>query len=310
MLKVLKEIITNIIITKMSTSATVEKKTKKQTKKASTTEANPEPVQAAPAAATPEPVVNDEQVNAETSEINSEFYSMMDKVVTSFNELNEISKKLDMIDEKQIKNFITEKKKMDKAINSFETTYLETLASAFKVAKKSGSKQKKAKSESSGSTTEPAVKKPLECDKCLHEFMGKTDTSELISRNQAYTAVTDFVKSEKKNNPDKISSNLVSDKEFRVYGKLKTFLDSVSKIIGKNMDTIKAEIKTYESAKPEEGSKQMKELINLRDEMDRLTKLKTIPEVMGYTNVMSYTNLCFNVDYLSKIKAKSAKAKK
>ena len=61
--------------------------------------------------------------------------------------------------------------------------------------------------------------------------MGKSDTSELISRNQAYTAVTDFVKSEKKNNPDKISSNLVSDKEFRVYGKLKNFLDSVSKII-------------------------------------------------------------------------------
>jgi hypothetical protein len=199
---------------------------------------------------------------------------------------------------------------MDKAINSFETTYLETLASAFKVAKKSGSKQKKTKSESSGSTTEPAVKKPLECDKCLHEFMGKTDTSELISRNQAYTAVTDFVKSEKKNNPDKISSNLVSDKEFRVYGKLKTFLDSVSKIIGKNMDVIKAEIKTYESAKPEEGSKQMKELINLRDEMDRLTKLKTIPEVMGYTNVMSYTNLCFNADYLNKVKAKPVKSKK
>mgnify|MGYP001039961502 CR=1 FL=1 len=299
----------------MSTSATVEKKTKKPTKKASSTEAEvkTEQVQSAAPVATSVPVINEEQVNvetSETSEINSEFYSMMDKIVTSFNELNEISKKLDMIDEKQIKNFITEKKKMDKAINSFETTYLETLASAFKVAKKSGSKQKKTKSESSGSTTEPAVKKPLECDNCLHEFMGKTDTSELISRNQAYTSVTDFVKTEKKNNPDKISSNLVSDKEFRVYGKLKTFLDSVSKIIGKNMDVIKAEIKTYESSKPEEGSKQMKELINLRDEMDRLTKLKTIPEVMGYTNVMSYTNLCFNTDYLIKIKAKSPKAKK
>ena len=76
------------------------------------------------------------------------------------------------------------------------------------------------------------------------------------------------------------------------------------------MDIIKAEIKTYESSKPEEGSKQMKELTNLRDEMDRLTKLKTIPEVMGYTNVMSYTNLCFTADYLNKIKSKSAKAKK
>ena len=297
----------------MSTSATVEKKTKKQTKKASSNEVKAEPVQVS-AEKTPEPetkqVINEEQINAETSEINSEFYSMMDKIVISFTELNEISKKLDIIDEKQIKNFISEKKKMDKAIHSFETTYLETLASAFKVAKKSGSKQKKVKSESSGSTTEPAVKKPLECDSCLHEFMGKSDTSELISRNQAYTAVTDFVKSEKKNNPDKISSNLVSDKEFRVYGKLKSFLDSVSKIIAKNMDIIKAEIKTYESSKPEEGSKQMKELTNLRDEMDRLTKLKTIPEVMGYTNVMSYTNLCFTADYLNKIKSKSAKAKK
>ena len=290
----------------MSTSATIEKKTKKSTKKATTQEAKveqtPEPVQAQ--------TVNEENSNGETSEINSSFYTLMDKVVASFNELNEISKKLDVIDEKQIKNFITEKKKMDKAINSFETTYLETLASAFKNAKKS-SKQKKVKSESSGgSTTEPAVKKPLECESCLHEFMGKSDTSELISRNQAYTAVTDFVKSEKKNNPDKISSNLESDKEFKVYGKLKTFLDAVSKIIGKNMDMLKAEIKTYEASKPQDGTKQMRELTNLRDESERLSKLKTIPEVMGYTNVMSYTNLCFTADYLNKVKAKPVKSKK
>ncbi len=293
----------------MSTSATVEKKTKKTTKKVSSqepkVEQSSEPVQSQQ-----EQTINDEQSNGEISEINSSFYTLMDKVVASFNELNDISKKLDIIDEKQIKNFITEKKKMDKAINAFETTYLESLASAFKTAKKS-SKQKKVKSEtSSGNTTEPAVKKPLECEKCLHEFMGKTDTSELISRNQAYTSVTDFVKSEKKNNPEKISSNLESDKEFRIYGKLKTFLDNVSKIIGKNMDMIKAEIKTYEASKPQEGTKQMKELTSLRDENERLSKLKTIPEVMGYTNVMSYTNLCFTSDYLNKVKAKPVKTKK
>lgn len=139
--------------------------------------------------------------------------------------------------------------------------------------------------------------------------MGKTDSSELISRNQAYTAVTDFVKSEKKSNPDKISANLDNDKEFRVYGKLKTFLDSVGKIINKNISLIQAEVKTYEASKPEEGSKQMKELSNLRDELERLNKLKSIPDVMGYTNVMSYTNLCFTVDYLNKIKAKPVKSK-
>ena len=53
----------------------------------------------------------------------------------------------------------------------------------------------------------------------------------------------------------------------------------------------------------------MKELINLRDEHERLNKLKNIPEVMGYTNVMSYTNLCFTQDYLNKIKAKPVKSK-
>ena len=199
---------------------------------------------------------------------------------------------------------------MDKAISSFELTYLETLASAFKVAKKSSSKKiAKKVTDSSNPGPEPAVKKPLECESCLHTFMGKTDTSELISRNQAYTSVTDFVKSEKKSNPEKISAKLESDKEFRVYGKLKTFLDAVGVIIKKNISLIESEIKSYESSKPEEGTKQMKELINLRDELERLNKLKNIPDVMGYTNVMSYTNLCFTVDYINKIKAKPVKSK-
>ena len=303
----------------MSTSASVSKKEKKASKKASKKEVKMEKVSEAVAApepevVAPEPVVNEmaaeEPAQENSTEFNSEFYSLMDKTITMFNELNEISKKLDIIDEKQIKSFIVEKKKMDKAINTFEITYLESLASAYKVAKKASSKKSAKKSaDPSNPGSEPAVKKPLECEKCLHEFMGKTDSSELISRNQAYTAVTDFVKSEKKSNPDKISANLDNDKEFRVYGKLKTFLDSVGKIINKNISLIQAEVKTYEASKPEEGSKQMKELSNLRDELERLNKLKSIPDVMGYTNVMSYTNLCFTVDYLNKIKAKPVKSK-
>ena len=303
----------------MNTSASVSKKEKKASKKASKKEVKMEKVSEAVAApepevVAPEPVVNEmaaeEPAQENSAEFNSEFYSLMDKTITMFNELNEISKKLDIIDEKQIKSFIVEKKKMDKAINTFEITYLESLASAYKVAKKASSKKSaKKSSDSSNPGSEPAVKKPLECEKCLHEFMGKTDSSELISRNQAYTAVTDFVKSEKKSNPDKISANLDNDKEFRVYGKLKTFLDSVGKIINKNISLIQAEVKTYEASKPEEGSKQMKELSNLRDELERLNRLKSIPDVMGYTNVMSYTNLCFTVDYLNKIKAKPVKSK-
>ena len=303
----------------MSTSASVSKKEKKTSKKASKKEVKMEKVSepvAAPESevAAPEPVVNEmtaeEPAQENSTEFNSDFYSLMDKTITMFNELNEISKKLDIIDEKQIKSFIVEKKKMDKAINTFEITYLESLASAYKVAKKASSKKSAKKSaDPSNPGSEPAVKKPLECEKCLHEFMGKTDSSELISRNQAYTAVTDFVKSEKKSNPDKISANLDNDKEFRVYGKLKTFLDSVGKIINKNISLIQAEVKTYEASKPEEGSKQMKELSNLRDELERLNRLKSIPDVMGYTNVMSYTNLCFTVDYLNKIKAKPVKSK-
>lgn len=303
----------------MSTSASVSKKEKKTSKKASKKEVKMEKVSEPvaspePEVAAPEPIVNemtaDEPAQENSTEFNSEFYSLMDKTITMFNELNEISKKLDIIDEKQIKSFIVEKKKMDKAINTFEITYLESLASAYKVAKKASSKKSAKKSaDPSNPGSEPAVKKPLECEKCLHEFMGKTDSSELISRNQAYTAVTDFVKSEKKSNPDKISANLDNDKEFRVYGKLKTFLDSVGKIINKNISLIQAEVKTYEASKPEEGSKQMKELSNLRDELERLNRLKSIPDVMGYTNVMSYTNLCFTVDYLNKIKAKPVKSK-
>lgn len=299
----------------MSTSASVEKK-KKTTKKATKVkmEKVAEPETVATTETTPiettSTVINEDTQAIDTSEINSEFYTLMDRIITTFTELNEISKKLDIIDDKQIKSFVIEKKKMDKAINTFETSYLESLASAFKIAKKSSSKKLAKKVyDSANPGPEPAVKKPLECENCLHTFMGKTDTTELISRNQAYTSVTDFVKSEKKNNPEKISANLESDKEFRVYGKLKSFLDSVGVIINKNIKLIEAEIKTYEASKPEEGSKQMKELINLRDEQERLNKLKTIPEVMGYTNVMSYTNLCFTSDYLTKIKAKPVKSK-
>lgn len=299
----------------MSTSASVEKK-KKTTKKATKVkmEKVAEPETVATTETTPiettSTVINEDTQAIDTSEINSEFYTLMDRIITTFTELNEISKKLDIIDDKQIKSFVIEKKKMDKAINTFETSYLESLASAFKIAKKSSSKKLAKKVyDSANPGPEPAVKKPLECENCLHTFMGKTDTTELISRNQAYTSVTDFVKSEKKNNPEKISANLESDKEFRVYGKLKSFLDSVGVIINKNIKLIEAEIKTYEASKPEEGSKQMKELINLRDEQERLNKLKTIPEVMGYTNVMSYTNLCFTSDYLTKIKAKPVKPK-
>ena len=234
----------------------------------------------------------------------------MEKIIGYFNDLTEISKKLDIIDEKQIKSFIVEKKKMDKAINTFEITYLESLAGAYKIAKKASSKKSAKKIvDPANPGSEPAVKKPLECENCLHSFMGKSDTSELISRNQAYTSVTDFVKSEKKSNPEKISANLDNDKEFRVYGKLKKFLDEVGKIINKNISLIQSEIKVYESSKFEEGSKQFKELSNLRDELERLNKLKSIPEVMGYTNVMSYTNLCFTSDYLNKIKAKPVKSK-
>lgn len=299
----------------MSTSASVEKK-KKTTKKATKVkmEKVAEPETVATTETTPiettTHVINEDTQAIDTSEINSEFYTLMDRIITTFTELNEISKKLDIIDDKQIKSFVIEKKKMDKAINTFETSYLESLASAFKIAKKSSSKKLAKKVyDSANPGPEPAVKKPLECENCLHTFMGKTDTTELISRNQAYTSVTDFVKSEKKNNPEKISANLESDKEFRVYGKLKTFLDDVGVIINKNIKLIGAEIKTYEASKPEEGSKQMKELINLRDEQERLNKLKTIPEVMGYTNVTSYTNLCFTSDYLTKIKAKPVKSK-
>ena len=300
----------------MSTSASVskkEKKSKKTSKQEVKMEKVSEPV-VAPEPVAAEPIVNEmavvEPAQDNSTEYNSEFYTLMDKTISMFNELTEISRKLDIIDEKQIKSFIVEKKKMDKAINTFETTYLESLASAYKVAKKASSKKSaKKSSDPSNPGSEPAVKKPLECEKCLHEFMGKTDFSELISRNQAYTSVTDFVKTEKKTNPDKISANLDNDKEFRVYGQLKTFLDSVGKIIHKNIGLIQAEVKTYESSKPEEGSKQMKELSNLRDELERLNKLKNIPDVMGYTNVMSYTNLCFTVDYLNKIKAKPTKSK-
>lgn len=307
----------------MSTSASVEKKTKKTAKSASSKEVKMEKVSEL------KPVINEVDVKVESQtetqvqsqvesedspsdiqETNSDFYSMMDKTISMFNELNEISKKLDIIDEKQIKSFIVEKKKMDKAINTFEITYLESLASAFKVAKKASSKKSSKKVfDPANPGSEPAVKKPLECNSCLHTFLGKTDTTELISRNQAYTAVTDFVKCEKKNNPEKISANLGNDKEFRVYGGLKTFLGSISKIIVNNIKNIEAEIKVYEASKPEEGTKQMKELSNLHDEVERLNKLKTIPDVMGYTNVMSYTNLCFTSDYINKIKAKPSKSK-
>lgn len=296
----------------MSTTASVEKKTKKTAKKTSKKEVKMEKVEVNEPVVQPEPepVINVEAPVIESSEVNGEFYATIEKIYTLFTELNELSKKLDIIDEKQIKSFIVEKKKMDKIFHSFEITYLESLASAFKVAKKSSSKKSAKKIyDSANPGPEPAVKKPLECEKCLHDFMGKSDSSELISRNQAYTAVTDFVKSEKKSNPEKISANLESDKEFRVYGKLKTFLESVGKIIDKNIGIIQSEIKTYEASKPEEGTKQMKELYNLRDEYERLNKLKNIPDVMGYTNVMSYTNLCFTQDYLNKIKAKPVKSK-
>ena len=181
----------------MSTAASVEKKTKKPAKKTSKKEVKMEKVEeAAPVIQTeeptPEPVINEESTAIEHSEFNSEFYTLIDKITTSFNELNEISKKLDIIDEKQIKNFIAEKKKMDKAISIFEMSYLESIAGAFKIAKKSSSKKMAKKVyDSSNPGPEPAVKKPLECESCLHEFMGKTDSSELI-KEIAYTAVTDF----------------------------------------------------------------------------------------------------------------------
>ena len=320
MIKGLKDISINIII--MSTpSASVEKKTKKvavakksSSKEVKTATSNIKEESVKEESVKEESVKEEnvkEEIKSENQDTsNDDFYSMMDKTINMFNELNEISKKLDIIDEKQIKLFIVEKRKMDKAINTFEISYLESLANAFKISKKASSKKSSKKVvDPSNPVSEPAVKKPLECNNCLHTFLGKTDTTELISRNQAYTAVTDFVKHEKKTNPEKISANLGNDKEFRVYGGLKTFLDSISKIIVNNIKTVESEIKICEAAKPEEGSKQMKELSNLHDEIERLNKLKNIPDVMGYTNVMSYTNLCFTNDYVNKIKAKPSKTK-
>ena len=275
-------------------------------KKMSKAKATPKKEQSAPAP-TPTPVI-EENIKEETVLNN-------DTIFEQFDEINELMSRISTtlssvnitsIDSKRISDA---KKKFDKSILSFNAQLFELYQSALKTATKSSKKVKKVSDPNSTKETS-AVKKKIQAEPFLHKFLGITDTAQELSRNDAYIGVTSYIRETREKEPATIAVEGGSNKEFKVIGKLKELITSSCKVIAGKAKILEKEAKTLESKKPAAGSKEMKELTNIKFEIEKLKSKQAIPTKMAFTDIMGYTNHCFTIsndDFIAKVKSTTPK---
>jgi len=284
----------------MSTSSVPEKKAKKMTKKVATLKVEEAPVEVVAETA---PIVNEVSGNDMFFELFDEINDKMTQLQTTLSNVN-----VQTIDAKKL---MDTRKRFDKSIMAFNSQTMDLYISSLKTATKNSTK--KVKKVSDGTSKDAsAVKQKLKANKCLHEFLGKDNFEEDFSRNDAYTGVTGFIREIRQNDPASIAIQNGTNKEFKVTGKLATFISSISAIIKDKTKIIEKEIKSCESKKPSPDSKEAREIENLKFELEKLKSKATVPQKMAFTDIMGYTNHCFvvsNEDVIAKAKTTKPKAK-
>ena len=273
-------------------------------KKMSKAKATTKKEQSAPA---PTPVI-EENIKEETVLDNDTIIEQLDEV----NELmSRISTTLSTVNITSIdaKRIADAKKKFDKSILSFNAQLFELYQSALKTATKSSKKVKKVSDPNSTKETS-AVKKKIQAEPFLHKFLGINDTTQELSRNDAYIGVTSYIRETREKEPATIAVEGGSNKEFKVIGKLKELISNSCKVIAGKAKLLEKEVKTLESKKPAAGSKEMKELTNIKFEIEKLKSKQAIPAKMAFTDIMGYTNHCFTIsndDFIAKVKSTTPK---
>ena len=290
----------------MSTTSVSEKKGKKMAKKVS----EPAPIKVEVKeveVSEPAPINELSQTSG-----NDTFFELFDMINEKMTELQSTLSNVNVstIDAKKL---MDTRKKFDKSIMSFNAQTMDLYISSLKTATKNSTKKTKKVSEGGAAKDSSAVKQKLKAKKCLHEFLGKDNFDEEFSRNDAYTGVTSFIRELRQNDPASIAVENGTNKEFKVVGKLSTFISGINAIVKDKIKIVEKEIKNCESKKPAADTKEAREIENLKGELEKF-KLKTsVPKKMAFTDIMGYTNHCFvmsNEDIITKAKATKPKVKK
>ena len=146
-------------------------------------------------------------------------------------------------------------KKHSKAVLAYQIAYIEWQSKQVSTLEKSsGSKPATVKKVTDKDKS--AIHKPLHVHQFLLDFM-KLEKGTLVSRSQALTAITGYVKAEKLKNPDiKVEGD---NRAFKITGDLKKLFDGIDKVIAEK----------------------------------KVTKPAMSPTQIRYTDIMSYMTHCF-----------------
>ena len=247
--------------TKKSTAPTKEKKEKKVKTSKETSEevvstapvapvsvpvSAPEPVPTPPVSApepvptpAPEPVQSEPVVQVATEEPKSEvvvldvdFENVLDFLNSSSDRFTELSRyfKENTLSKDERGKVDTSLKKLTKASNLFSVAYSDYLARQLTSFEKysNGKHSSKSSVKKTQDKEKSAIHKKLNVYPFLLEFM-KLPPSTVVSRSDALTAITGYVKTEKVGNP----SIIVEDdkRSFKLVGELKTLFTGIEKIM-------------------------------------------------------------------------------
>lgn len=218
----------------------------------------PQPVIEVAAPVVVENLVQTEQVNNDVENDNElEFQTVLDFMNNASDRFMDYSKlykdrELTKDDRSKLEGAF---KKLNKAYSSFQTGYTENLSRQVSVLeKKSGNKSVK---KSMADKEKAAIHKKLKVQKFLLDFM-KLPADTLVSRSEALTAITGYVKEQKAHNPDIIVEN--DKKQFKIVGELQQLFTGIKGAMDKK---------------------------GLNEEM---------PKQIRYTQIMTYMSHCFIKD--------------
>jgi disulfide oxidoreductase YuzD len=248
--------------TKTQTKKTVVKKT--ATKKPVAQEDNASPVASQPVV---EQVVSLEsesvpqvQVEEKTT-VSVDLQTVLDYINTASDRFTEFAKafkdfSLNKEDRGKVETAI---KKFSKASGLVQSAYVDLLSKQVSLLEKNVS-TKSNESKKVVDKEKAAIHKKLHAQPFLLQFM-KIEPNTLVSRSEALTAITGYVKDEKLKNPDIMVEG--DKKSFKLIGDLKTLFDGI-KVVMQNKNLITAE--------------------------------KPFPEHIKYTQIMEYMTHCFVKD--------------
>jgi hypothetical protein len=199
-----------------------------------------------------------------------EFSSVLDFINSSSDKLTEFSKyfKDNALSKDERGKIEISFKKFQKSYNIVQTSYYDHLSRQVSILEKSsgnksnGHKKIQDKEKS-------AIHKKLPVHSFLLNFM-KIDEGTLVSRSEALTAITGFVKKEKEINPDIIVEN--DKRSFKLIGELKILFNGIEQVM------------------------RSKNLLNKSvsdEDMSSETNYVKMPTEIKYTQIMQYMTHCF-----------------